>query len=115
MYVVYSLKGPDWKRNLFLIFLTETISRPDEGQPRPKYIFDKYGTKIYFLFTLQRFGPSPSPNFKRKLEIRLFLNKTAEKNKPTCFKLAVAILCCAQCSVIFQNRERGIEFCRSKK
>ena len=22
MYVVYSLKGPDWKRNLFLIFVT---------------------------------------------------------------------------------------------
>ena len=72
MYVVYSLKGPDWKRNLFLIFLTETISSPDEGQPRPKYIFDKYGTKIYFLFTLQRFGPSPSPNFKSLCLLTLF-------------------------------------------
>ena len=41
----------------------ETISRTDEGQPRPKYIFNKCGTNIYF-FTLQRFGPSPSPNFK---------------------------------------------------
>ena len=41
----------------------ETISRTDEGQPRPKYILNKCGTNIYF-FTLQRFGPSPSPNFK---------------------------------------------------
>ena len=41
----------------------ETISRTDEGQPRPKYIFNKCGTNIYF-FTLQRFGPSPSPNFR---------------------------------------------------
>ena len=48
---------------LFLIFVTETISRTDEGQPRAKYIFNKCGTNIYF-FTLQRFGPSPSPNFK---------------------------------------------------
>ena len=48
---------------LFLIFVTETISRTDEGQPRPKYIFNKCGTNIYF-FTIQRFGPSPSPNFK---------------------------------------------------
>ena len=30
---------------------------------RPKYIFNKCGTNIYF-FTLQRCGPSPSPNFK---------------------------------------------------
>ena len=28
----------------FVIFLTETISRTDEGQPRPKYIFNKCGT-----------------------------------------------------------------------
>ena len=47
---------------LVLIFLTETISRTDEGQPRPKNIFNKCGTNIYF-FTLQRFGPSPSPKF----------------------------------------------------
>ena len=39
------------------------IVRTDEGQPRLKYIFNKCGTNIYF-FTLQRFGPSPSPNFK---------------------------------------------------
>ena len=37
-----------------LIFLTATISRTDEGQPRPKCIFNKCGTNIYF-FTLQRF------------------------------------------------------------
>ena len=37
-----------------LIFVTETISRTDEGQPRPKYIFNKCETNIYF-FTLQRF------------------------------------------------------------
>ena len=43
----------------------ETISRSDEGQPRPKYIFNKCGTNNYF-FTLQRFSPSPSPNFKAK-------------------------------------------------
>ena len=43
--------------------LSETISRTEEGQPRPNYIFNKCGTNIYF-FTLQRFGPSPSPNFK---------------------------------------------------
>ena len=48
---------------LFLTFVTETISRTDEGQPRPKYIFNKCETSIYF-FTLQRFGPSQSPNFK---------------------------------------------------
>ena len=41
----------------------ETISRTDKGQPRPKYIFNKCGTNFYF-FTLQRFGQSPSPNFK---------------------------------------------------
>ena len=35
----------------------ETISRTDESEPRPKYIFNKCGTNIYF-FTLQRFGPS---------------------------------------------------------
>jgi len=42
----------------------ETISRTDEGQPRPKYIFNKCETNIYF-FTLQRFGPSTSLNFKK--------------------------------------------------
>ena len=38
---------------LFLIFVTETISRTDKGQPRPKYIFNKCGTNIYF-FLLHR-------------------------------------------------------------
>ena len=47
------------------------ISRTDEGQPRPKYIFNKCGTNIYF-FTLQRFGPSPSPNFKKALKSNRF-------------------------------------------
>ena len=51
-------------KSLFLIFVTETISRTDEGHPRPKYIFNKCGTNIY-SFTLQRLGPSPAPNFKR--------------------------------------------------
>ena len=35
---------------IVLIFVTETISRTDEGQPRPKYIFNKCGTNIYFLY-----------------------------------------------------------------
>ena len=48
----------------------ETISRTDEGQPRPKYIFNKCWTNIYF-FTLQRFGPSPSPNFKSIIHVFL--------------------------------------------
>ena len=48
----------------------ETISRTDEGQPRPKYIFNKCGTNIY-IFTLQRFGPSPSTSFKFFETVRL--------------------------------------------
>ena len=60
---ITSLLGP-WICQQFVFNLCEeTISRTDEGQPRPKYIFYKCGTNIYF-FTLQRFGPSPSPNFK---------------------------------------------------
>ena len=31
------------------------------SRPRPKYIFNEWGTNIYY-FSLQRFGPSPSPN-----------------------------------------------------
>ena len=50
----------------------ETISRTDEGQPRPKYIFNKCGTNISF-FTLQRFGPSPSPNFKLSIDIDIYI------------------------------------------
>ena len=61
----------------------ETISRVDEGQPRPKYIFNKCGTNIYF-FTLQRFGPSPSLNFKYLLFIKYFnkykINRNCEMN-----------------------------------
>ena len=52
--------------NIVFNLCKETVSRTDEGQPRPKYIFNKCGTKIYF-FTLQRFGPSPSPNLKCKI------------------------------------------------
>ena len=52
--------------NNFLIFFVDFDGyynvRTDEGRPRPKYISNKCGTNIYF-FTLQRFGPSPSPNF----------------------------------------------------
>jgi len=48
------------------------IVRTDEGQPRPKYIFNKCGTKIYFL-TLQRFVPSPSPNFKWHVDVFFLL------------------------------------------
>ena len=36
-------------KHLLLIFVTETISRTDEGQPRPKYIFNKCRTKSTFL------------------------------------------------------------------
>ena len=53
--------------NYFYNFFTDFdgfyIVRTDEGRPRPKNIFNKCGTNIYF-FTLQRFGPSPSLNFK---------------------------------------------------
>ena len=43
---------------MFLIFMTEIISRTDEGQPRPKYIFNKmWSFNIYTFFNLQRFGP----------------------------------------------------------
>ena len=42
-----------WMNQLYLKFVfnlcEETISRTDEGQPRPKYIFNKCGTNIYFL------------------------------------------------------------------
>ena len=49
----------------FIDFDVYYIIRTDEGQPRPKYIFNKCETNIN-LFTLQRFGPLPSPNFKTK-------------------------------------------------
>ena len=44
----------------------ETISRTDEGQPRPKYIFNKY-VELTSTF-LQRSGPSP--NFKFIFHLR---------------------------------------------
>ena len=49
--------------DFFVDFDGYYIVRTDEGQPRPKYIFNKCGTNMYF-FTLQRFGSSPSPDFK---------------------------------------------------
>ena len=52
----------------------ETISRTYEGQPRPKYIFNKCGTNLYF-FTLQRFGPSPSTNFKASLLLLIHVRR----------------------------------------
>ena len=48
----------------FINFDGYYIVRTDQGKPRTKYIFNKCGTNIYFFFTIQRFGPSPSPNFK---------------------------------------------------
>ena len=53
--------------HFFIDFDGYYIVRTDEGQPIPKYIFNKCGTNIYF-FTLQRFGPSPSPNFKDRTQ-----------------------------------------------
>ena len=62
-----SMNGRHWDLRIhnivFFNLCEDTISRTDEGQPRPKYIFNKCGTNIYF-FTLHRFGPSPSLNFK---------------------------------------------------
>jgi len=66
----YKCEMKDLKLSLLLTFVTETISRTDEGQPRPKYIFNKCGTNIHF-FPLQRFGPSPSPNFKINYKLSL--------------------------------------------
>ena len=31
----------------------QKISRTDEGQPRPKYIFNKCGTNIYFFYSTE--------------------------------------------------------------
>ena len=49
--------------SFFLIFPTETISRTDEGQP-DRNIFSINVELTSTFFSLQRFGPSPSPNFK---------------------------------------------------
>ena len=40
------------------------IVRTDGGQPRPKYIFNKCETNIYFLYSTEVWS-KPSPNFKR--------------------------------------------------
>ena len=86
--------------NLNVVFLFQTLSflfffidfdgyyivRTDEGQPRPKYILNKCGTNIYF-FTLQRFGPSPSLNFKSLFHYgKLTLNLNSELKKNTFLK-----------------------------
>ena len=59
-----------WFLTFFLIdFDGYYIVRTDDGRPRPKYIFNKYGRNNYF-FNLQRFGPSASPNFKYKYTVK---------------------------------------------
>ena len=58
----------------------ETISRTDEGQPRPKYVFNKCGTNIYF-FILQSFGLSPSSNFKYIYFVKSFIIQTKSSHK----------------------------------
>ena len=72
----------------------ETISRTDEGQPRPKYIFNKCGTIIY-CFTLQRFGPSPSPNFKLSIDmygVKFAMYKVKEMQQCTQYKCIVSFV-----------------------
>ena len=39
--MVVELKVQYWRANLFLFFMAETFSRTIDGQPRPKYIFNK--------------------------------------------------------------------------
>ena len=63
MYFFSRKKNKEFLTFFIIDFDGYYIVRTDEGQPRPKYIFNKCGTNIYF-FTLQRFGPSTSPNFK---------------------------------------------------
>ena len=65
----------------------ETISRTVEGQPRPKYIFNKCGTNIYF-FTLQRFGPSPNLKKINNYIISRFQLKFFLKCNQNCLKNA---------------------------
>ena len=69
--------------SVVLIFVTETISRTDEGQPKMKYIFIKCGTSIYFFYSTE-FGPSPSPNFKYRL-----WNKVTESFPETDFLISL--------------------------
>ena len=56
--------------------MTETISRTDEGQP--KYIFYKFGTNIYFLYS-KRFGPLSTPKIEK-----LFKSQINFKNNGYC-------------------------------
>ena len=41
------------KLTKFLIFLIETILRTEDGQRRPKYIFNNCGTNIYFFYSTE--------------------------------------------------------------
>ena len=66
------------------------------GSPRPKYIFNKCGTNFYF-FTLQRNGPSPSPNFSvkiffiLKLRTQIFINQCPNKEDIAAFLSLVSV------------------------
>ena len=51
LYVLLKFVSQSFSQFVFNL-CEETISRTDEGQPRPKYIFNKCGTNIYF-FTLR--------------------------------------------------------------
>ena len=48
--------------------MTETISRSDEGQP--KYIFNKFGKNICFLYS-KRFGPLSTPKIEKFLKRKI--------------------------------------------
>ena len=48
---VFVIKG--FTVQFFSDFDDYYIVRTDEGQPRPKYIFNKRGTDIYFLYSTQ--------------------------------------------------------------
>jgi len=52
-----------WFKTITIWFAGYHILRTDKGQPRPKYIFNKCGTNIYFINSM-RFGSSLTPNFK---------------------------------------------------
>ena len=45
--------SPTYQICIFLILVTKTSSRTDEGQPRRKYIFNKRGTNIYFFYSTE--------------------------------------------------------------
>ena len=63
------LRGKRWKNGVLISRRGKYIQllpiQTDESQPRRKYIFDKIWNQHLCFFTQQKFGPSPSPNFKR--------------------------------------------------